>query len=1566
MRKFKLFFACLLMSVLSIGQMWAEDVTGTINFGSAIGSTNVNAASVSGDDSQGNTWTVTTAGSTSFTPSATYAQIGSSKKPASSITFTTTLAEDQEITSFSAKFGGFSGTQGTVTLKVDDTTVGTGSLNATSDVTVENSSSETGKVLTVTVTGIAKGVKAYYISYTYSAGGGDTPPTPVPSLSAAPATINFGTVYKDATVEDKAVTVSFANLTGDVTYSGLTSPFSASGSVSATGDAITISADASTIGEYEQTLIVTSAADSKSATVTVTMNVVAAPELTGTFALFSGDLEEGDYVIYYDGKALKNVIAKNRFDYLAVTPSENKIENPDEAIVWHIAANDDYWTLYNAAVEKYASTTTTNNQGALADNTSDDKTLWSVTGTSTYEFVNKGRASVNNKYLRNNGTYGFACYSNSTGGELSLYKKVDDQVAVVKPAILGDTYFYASSEVSMTCATDGAEIHYTLDGSDPTVTSTLYENPFTLTASATTVKAIAIKGTDVSTIAEKVFTKATIVTVADALAMSATDDVYVTGYISAITEVSTEHKNATYLISDDGSTTGEMIVYRGKYLNNADFTEENKDNIHVGDKVIVRGGLVLHNNAMQLAAGNYLISIEYPEVAIPTFAPAAESFLESVEVTLDCSTDGAEIRYTLDGTDPTATSTLYENPFTLTETTTVKAIAIKGGTQTSAVSKTYTKQEILTVAQALSAAPANNQYVKGVIASITEVNLTYHNATYTIMDEGSDNSMIVYRGKYLGNTNFTSADQIAEGDEVTVYGNLVDYQGVNQLAQNNYIFAIKPIAKLAWSEESYNADIDNLTGNVFPTLTNTNDVTVTYSSSNGNAATIDPATGDITLVAVGSTTITASFEGNENYKANSVSYTLNVISSTIHATISFDVDGGDDLEPLTDKQEIVLSELPAATKAGKNFGGWFKDENKTVPVVAEALAGDITLYAKWLDPYTVAEALALINAMGINGETESKVYVAGIITPTSRTFNSNYKSITYLISDDGTASNELKVYSGKGENNADFTAVTDLEDEDQVVVYGKLKRYRKNNTSPIEPEINQPNYIYSLSRKAEAGLAWDEPSLDAYIGVTTTFLNLTNPHSLTVTYSSSNTDAATIDPANGEITLKAVGTTTITATFAGNDDYKAGVASYTLNVYEPIVSGTITYEENGGSEVADVTEPVDNFPDPLPTPTKEYNLFDGWWSTSTFEVGTKAVAGAPMDGNVTLYAKWIEISEWAFVYSSNVKMAQTGSGTDNGTITIGEAAYKLVKAGASKNTGTIKVTVPVGTTDLHFHAFAWSGQTSKVQIAGVENPSITEFDLAAESGASGSGNDFTLQGNPVDQYFHVSFDAVAEETEIVFSKATGSADNRFFLYGVNQVGGDFGSYQRDVTNGNYGTICLPKAGVMTGATLFEIADFANGMIYVDEVIGGAMEAGKPYIFQATSGQLNVAYNSNVEVAAGNANGLHGFYDLNDPEANKNLTQDDGNYILYQNQYWLVSGRAATIANYRAYIRVSEINYVAPAPGRRRVAMNVNGEQTATGINELNAVEAPVKMIIDGQLYILRGEKLYDATGRLVK
>ena len=192
-------------------------------------------------------------------------------------------------------------------------------------------------------------------------------------------------------------------------------------------------------------------------------------------------------------------------------------------------------------------------------------------------------------------------------------------------------------------------------------------------------------------------------------------------------------------------------------------------------------------------------------------------------------------------------------------------------------------------------------------------------------------------------------------------------------------------------------------------------------------------------------------------------------------------------------------------------------------------------------------------------------------------------------------------------------------------------------------------------------------------------------------------------------------------------------------------------------------------------------------------------------------------------------------------------------------------------------------------------------------------------------------------------------------------------YTRDVTAGNYGTICLPQAGTIAGATLYSIGSYDGSMIYVDEV-GTTLAAGVPYIFYATADQLKVSYTSaTVENEAKTANGLHGFYNLSNPAAQFDIPENEGNYILYQNQYWLVKDRPAYIANYRAYIKINEITNAQQAPGIRRIAMQVNGQNTTTGVESVQQSAVSVqKVMIDGELFILRGEKMYDATGRLVK
>lgn len=79
-------------------------------------------------------------------------------------------------------------------------------------------------------------------------------------------------------------------------------------------------------------------------------------------------------------------------------------------------------------------------------------------------------------------------------------------------------------------------------------------------------------------------------------------------------------------------------------------------------------------------------------VTTPSALPVAGTFDTSAQVFLSCDTMGAVIHYTTDGSTPTAESAAYNGPITLSNTTTIKAIAVKAGLANSAVfSATYTK-----------------------------------------------------------------------------------------------------------------------------------------------------------------------------------------------------------------------------------------------------------------------------------------------------------------------------------------------------------------------------------------------------------------------------------------------------------------------------------------------------------------------------------------------------------------------------------------------------------------------------------------------------------------------------------------------------------------------------------------------------------------------------------------------------------------------------------------------------------------------------------------------------------
>ena len=194
-------------------------------------------------------------------------------------------------------------------------------------------------------------------------------------------------------------------------------------------------------------------------------------------------------------------------------------------------------------------------------------------------------------------------------------------------------------------------------------------------------------------------------------------------------------------------------------------------------------------------------------------------------------------------------------------------------------------------------------------------------------------------------------------------------------------------------------------------------------------------------------------------------------------------------------------------------------------------------------------------------------------------------------------------------------------------------------------------------------------------------------------------------------------------------------------------------------------------------------------------------------------------------------------------------------------------------------------------------------------------------------------------------------------------------YTRTVTNGNYGTICLPYGSSnYAGAEFYEIAypEIKNGDatgLYLDQLEeGAALVAGKPYIFKATADELTVSYEGAMATTpvAGEA-GLTGT--LVDIAAGGVLV---GNYIIAQNMFWDASAENWLNAN-RAYINKIILLQTEPkslVPGRRRVSMGETGEKAATDVenSQLPMINSH-KLIENGQLIIIRDGVKYNAQGQ---
>ncbi|MBO5632740.1 MAG: dockerin type I repeat-containing protein [Aeriscardovia sp.] len=555
--------------------------------------------------------------------------------------------------------------------------------------------------------------------------------------------------------------------------------------------------------------------------------------------------------------------------------------------------------------------------------------------------------------------------------------------------------------------------------------------------------------------------------------------------------------------------------------------------------------------------------------------------IQKVVVTYQVTTPSISYNVTLGDDNSTLTESSAGAGVTLPGREDVGAYSFLGWSETNVNPETTTKPEII---PAGNYKPDNNITLYPVYSKTETIGTPIKNtANVTISNYAASNSW----------SNDTQYKDIAIDENVsaTASNSSGGNTGKYYTSGNNWRFYQNEGGKITVSTTS------GTLNSVKFTFTVSNTGTLNYNSSaltSGTAVSVSGSSAEFTVGNSGNAT-----NGQVRITAIEVAYTTGGTSTTYYTSVpsgetpvqKVDVAVLNSITPTTlnvnDKGEFTLDAAFAeGTVANEDYEVSWESDNAEVLAVSGASyeakkegTANVTVTVTVLDdekynevsksfavtvndpnapgtqnnPYTVAQARAAIDASsGVTG-----VYAKGIVSKIVTAYNSQYGNISYNISADGTTTaDQLQAYRGKSYNGKDFTSADDIQVGDEVVVYGNLEKY--NSTY----EFAANNQLVSLERKvlADAELAFEKEAYDLFLGEEFVAPLLINPHSVTVTYSSSDENIATVNAETGEVTIHTKGVTTISATSSATDTYKAGNASYTLTVKRELVENEIFYE----------------------------------------------------------------------------------------------------------------------------------------------------------------------------------------------------------------------------------------------------------------------------------------------------------------------------------------------------------------------------------------------------------------------
>jgi hypothetical protein len=218
-------------------------------------------------------------------------------------------------------------------------------------------------------------------------------------------------------------------------------------------------------------------------------------------------------------------------------------------------------------------------------------------------------------------------------------------------------------DVKITYSTPGTAIHYTTDGTTPTVDSPRYTSPIRI-SEPTMLKARALLGG----------------TTWSPMKYGTFNISYLSPYFSPIAGTYSTAKS----VSIKHSIAGAKIYYTTDGSTPTTASTPYEAPIPLTKPTTIKARALFGNTWSALKSGTFNISLP-----APTFSPPAATYTGARVVAIKYATPGAKIYYTTDGSEPDRWSKVYSSPLSITETTTLSARAYVSGTWSKTKTGTF-------------------------------------------------------------------------------------------------------------------------------------------------------------------------------------------------------------------------------------------------------------------------------------------------------------------------------------------------------------------------------------------------------------------------------------------------------------------------------------------------------------------------------------------------------------------------------------------------------------------------------------------------------------------------------------------------------------------------------------------------------------------------------------------------------------------------------------------------------------------------------------------------------------